>query len=119
VLGFASLYAKPLADRLAGAPHLTALIGALLASPYTYMTIVANVAGLVMLQNSFAMGRGIIAMPLSSAMSNVIPIAGGIALCGERLPNDPFAATMRAGAFVLTIVASAALAASDLGTGAN
>jgi len=114
-LGFASLYTKPLADRLAGAPDLAALAFVLAASPYTYLTIAANVAGLVMLQNSFAIGRGIIAMPLSSAISNVIPIAGGILAFGERLPDDPYAAAMRAGAFVLTIVASAALAAGDLG----
>jgi len=112
-LGFASLYTKPLADRLASAPDLAAVAAALLASPYTYLMIVSNVAGLVMLQNSFAMGRGIIAMPLSSAVSNVIPIAGGMAVFGERLPADPFAAAMRAGAFVLTIAASAALAAGD------
>ncbi len=118
-LGFASLYTKPLADRLAAAPDLAALAAVLLASPYTYLTIVTNVAGLVMLQNSFAMGRGIIAMPLSSAISNVIPIAGGIAVFGERLPGEPFAAAMRAGAFVLTIVASAALAAGDLGASAS
>ena len=73
-----------------------------------------------MLQNSFAMGRGIIAMPLSSAISNVIPIAGGfVRAFGERLPDDPFAAAMRAGAFVLTIAASAALAAADLGAVAS
>ena len=96
-----------------------ALALALIASPYTYLTIVTNVAGLVMLQNSFAMGRGIIAMPLSSAISNVIPIAGGIVAFGERLPDDPFAAAMRAGAFVLTIAASAALAAADLGAVAS
>jgi hypothetical protein len=118
-LGFASLYIKPLADRLATAPDLTALAAILLASPYTYLTIVTNVAGLVMLQNSFAMGRGIIAMPLSSAISNVIPIAGGIAVFGERLPGEPFAAAMRVGAFILTIVASAALAAGDLGAGVS
>ena len=117
-LGFASLYTKPLADRLAAAPDLGALVPTLLASPYSYLTIVANVAGLVMLQNSFAMGRGIIAMPLSSAISNLIPIVGGIAVFGERLPDDPRTATVRAGAFVLTIVASAALAAGDLGSGA-
>ncbi|MGH7914305.1 MAG: hypothetical protein ACREPW_06610 [Candidatus Binataceae bacterium] len=115
--GLASLYAKPLADRLGGAPDLAALAAGLLASPYTYLTIATNVAGLVMLQNSFAMGRGIIAMPLSSAISNVIPIAGGIAIFGERLPGDPFAAVMRMGAFVLTIAASAALAAGDLVAG--
>lgn len=118
-LGFAGLYTKPLADRLAGAPDLAAFAAALLASPYTYLTIVTNVTGLVMLQNSFAMGRGIIAMPLSSAISNVIPIAGGIAIFGERLPSDPFAAAMRAGAFAMTIAASAALAAGDLGAGAS
>ena len=114
-LGFAGLYTKPLADRLAAAPDLAVLATILLASPYTYLAIVANVAGLVMLQNSFAMGRGIIAMPLSSAISNVIPIAGGIAVFGERLPGDPLAAAMRAGAFALTIAASAALAVGDVG----
>ncbi|HVA39325.1 MAG TPA: hypothetical protein VNF49_01570 [Candidatus Binataceae bacterium] len=114
-LGFAGLYTKPLADRLAAAPDLAVLATVLLASPYTYLAIVANVAGLVMLQNSFAMGRGIIAMPLSSAISNVIPIAGGIAVFGERLPGDPLAAAMRAGAFALTIAASAALAVGDVG----
>jgi hypothetical protein len=118
-LGFASLYTKPLADRLAGSPDLAALAAGLLANPYTYLAIVTNVAGLVMLQNSFALGRGIIAMPLSSAISNVIPIAGGIAVFGERLPSEPFAAAMRAGAFALTIAASAALAAGDLGAGAS
>jgi drug/metabolite transporter (DMT)-like permease len=118
-LGFASLYTKPLADRLAAAPDLAALAAMLLASPYTYLTIVTNVAGLVMLQNSFAMGRGIIAMPLSSAISNMIPIAGGIAVFGERLPDNPLAAAMRTGAFMLTIAASAALAAGDRGAGAR
>jgi drug/metabolite transporter (DMT)-like permease len=119
VLGFASLYTKPLADLLAAAPDFAALTALLLTSPYTYLTIVANVAGLVMLQNAFAMGRGIIAMPLSSAISNVIPIVGGITVFGERLPGDPFAAAMQAGAFALTIAASAALAAGDLGAGAS
>lgn len=118
-LGFASLYTKPLADRLAAAPDLAALAAMLLASPYTYLTIVTNVVGLVMLQNSFAMGRAIIAMPLSSAISNVIPIVGGIAVFGERLPDTPFAAAIRTGAFVLTIAASAALAAGDLNAAAR
>lgn len=113
-LGFASLYAKPLADRLAGAADLSALARSLLVNPYCYLTIAANVAGLVMLQNSFAMARGIIAMPLSSAMSNVVPIIGGMAIFGEGLPHDSSAAAMRLGAFALTIVTSAALASGDL-----
>jgi hypothetical protein len=113
-LGFASLYTKPLADRLAAAEDLSAVAWSLMASPYSYLTVAANVAGLVMLQNSFAMARGIIAMPLSSAMSNVVPIIGGMAIFGERLPHDSYAAAMRLGAFALTIVTSAALAAGDL-----
>ncbi len=114
VLGFATLYAKPLADRLAAASGPSSLTWLLLASPFSYLTIAANLAGLVMLQNSFAMARGVIAMPLSSAISNVVPIVGGMAVFGERLPGNPSAAAMRLGAFVLTIVTSAALAAGDL-----
>jgi hypothetical protein len=104
-----------MANVLAGTPDVAALAAGLLASPYTYLAIAANVAGLVMLQNSFAKGRGIIAMPISSAISNLLAIAGGIAVFGERLPGSPFGASMRVSAFALTIAASAALAAADLG----
>lgn len=113
--GMGSLYTKALADSFASAQGITAaLAGGLLLSPWTYLIVVANVAGLIMLQNAFALGRGIIAMPLSSAFSNVIPIAGGIVAFGERLPADSFGAAMRVGAFVLTIAAGVALAAGDL-----
>jgi drug/metabolite transporter (DMT)-like permease len=117
VLGFASLYTKPLADRLAAASTRASLVSGVVTSPYLYLTIVANVTGLVMLQNSFALARGIIAMPLSSAVSNLIPIAGGIAMFGEWLPVDPVAAGLRASAFAITIAASAALAAGEVGSG--
>ncbi len=117
--GLGSLYTKALADVMAGAPDLAAIVAGLVASPYTYLVIAANVAGLVMLQNSFALGRAIIAMPLSSAFSNVIPIAGGIAVFGERLPGDPLGAALRVGAFALTIAASSALAAGELGADAR
>ncbi len=117
--GMGSLYTKALADALSGGAGLTTLAGALLLHPYAYLIVAANVAGLVMLQNSFALGRGIIAMPLSSAFSNVIPIIGGIAAFGERLPADSFGAAMRVGAFALTILAGIALAAGDLGAKAR
>ena len=68
---------------------------------------------MVMLQNSFHQARGIITMPLSGALSNLVPIVGGMLAFGERLPNDPIAAAMRVAAFVLTIAASTALAASE------
>lgn len=117
--GLGSLYTKALADALAPAPGAAALMAGVLASPYAYLVAAANVAGLVMLQNSFKMGRGIIAMPLSSAFSNIVPIAGGIAAFGERLPANPADAAMRVGAFALTIAAGMALAAGDLGAKAR
>ena len=45
----------------------------------------ANLAGMVMLQNSFHQARGIITMPLSSALSNLVPIVGGMLAFGEGL----------------------------------
>ena len=81
-------------------------------NPYVYGVIVTNIAGIVMLQNSFHSARGIIAMPLSSALSNLVPIAGGMLAFGERLPTDGAAAAMRVGAFALTIAAGVLLAGS-------
>jgi uncharacterized membrane protein len=81
-------------------------------NPYLYGLIVANIAGMVMLQNSFHSARAIIAMPLSGALSNIVPIAGGMIVFGERLPAGSMAAAMRVGAFVLTIAAGALLAGS-------
>jgi hypothetical protein len=63
-----------------------------------------------MLQNAFHQARGIIAMPLSSACSNVVPIVGGMVAFGEGLPANAVAAAVRIAAFVLTIGASALLA---------
>jgi len=51
-------------------------------------------------------------MPLSGALSNIVPIAGGMIVFGERLPADSMSAAMRVGAFVLTIAAGALLAGS-------
>jgi len=81
-------------------------------NPYVYGMIVANIAGIVMLQNSFHSARAIIAMPLSGALSNIVPIAGGMIVFGERLPAGSTAAAMRVGAFVLTVAAGALLAGS-------
>ena len=82
----------------------------IVSNPYGYGLIVANIAGIVLLQNSFHSARGIIAMPLSGALSNIVPIAGGMIAFGERLPAGSIAAAMRVGAFALTIAAGALLA---------
>ncbi|HXZ88749.1 MAG TPA: hypothetical protein VEF07_09270 [Candidatus Binataceae bacterium] len=106
--GLGSLYTKALADAFAA--HGSAAIAGIVGNPWLYLTIAANFAGLVMLQNAFHQARGIIAMPLSSACSNLVPIVGGMAAFGEQLPAEPIAAGMRVGAFVLTIGAGALLA---------
>ena len=83
---------------------------------WLYPRIVANIAGLILLQNSFHSARGIIAMPLSSAVSNVVPILGGMAAFSETLPADPSAALLRILAFALTIASSALLATGEMVT---
>jgi len=114
--GLAGLFTKAMTDAFE-ASSLDLEIGVIamgvITNPWVYATIVANLAGMVMLQNSFHQARGIITMPLSSALSNLVPIAGGMLAFGERLPTDPIAAAMRVAAFVLTIAASTVLAASQ------
>ena len=107
--GLAALFTKAMTDRLLG-DDSGSLALRIVANPYAYGLVVANFAGMVALQNSFHSARAIIAMPLSGALSNVVPIAGGMIAFGERLPADATSAAMRIGAFVLTIAASVLLA---------
>ena len=72
--------------------------------------IASNFGGLVLLQNSFHWARGIIAMPLSSGISNLVPIVGGIIAFDESLPPDSISVTLRIAAFILTILASVLVA---------
>jgi drug/metabolite transporter (DMT)-like permease len=110
--GLGSLYTKPLADTFvihtATNPTLR-----MFAHQWLYLVSATNIAGLILLQNSFHAARGIITMPLSSAISNVVPILGGMAAFAEALPAEPFAAFLRIAAFVLTIGSSALLAVGE------
>jgi hypothetical protein len=81
-------------------------------NPYLYAMMAANIGGTILLQNSFHSARAIIAMPLSGAMSNIVPIVGGMFVFSERLPADPIPAAMRVSAFGLTIIAGFLLAGS-------
>lgn len=110
--GLASLYAKAMTETFIAAPH-AAMTFRVAGNPYVYAAIIANSIGIVMLQNSFHELRGMIAMPLSSALSNAVPIVGGMIVFGERLPDAPAARAMRICAFVLTVVAAIMLAASQ------
>ena len=106
--GLGALFTKAMTLEFGGDAATLAL--RLLSNPYVYGVVVANIVGIVMLQNSFHSARAIIAMPLSGALSNIVPIVGGIVVFGERLPAGSTAAAMRVGAFVLTIAAGALLA---------
>ncbi len=107
--GLGALLTKAMTDNFAGS-DAGSLALRIAANPYAYAMVAANIAGIVTLQNSFHSARGIIAMPLSGALSNVVPIVGGMVAFGERLPADGASAAMRIGAFILTIAASVMLA---------
>lgn len=113
--GLGSLYPKAITDDLFGGAELPrAMVLVVMSNPYVYLTMITNIAGLILLQNSFVRARGLIAMPLSSALSNLIPIAGGMVAFGERLPEVPTLAGLRVAAFVLTIVAGLMLSTDRL-----
>ncbi len=106
--GLAGLYTKGMTDSLAvGGGEIVIRV---LTNPWVYAMMAANISGMIMLQNSFHQARGIITMPLSSGLSNLVPIAGGMLAFGEHLPKDPTAAAMRVAAFLLTVIASTMLA---------
>ena len=109
VFGLAGLFTKAMTENFLG-DDAGPIALRIATNPYVYGVIAANIAGIVALQNSFHSARGIIAMPLSSALSNVVPIAGGMLAFGEHLPSDHAAAAMRISAFILTIAAGALLA---------
>jgi drug/metabolite transporter (DMT)-like permease len=113
VFGLNSLYTKALADIFAANSGYAIAVQTAV-SPWFYLMIATNLGGLVLLQNSFHWSRGIIAMPLSSAISNLVPIAGGIIAFDETLPHDPRLAALRIAAFALTIVASMPLAGAEI-----
>ncbi len=110
--GLGSLYTKPLADTFAAHASADPMLR-MFVQPWLYLISAANIAGLILLQNSFHAARGIIAMPLSSAISNLVPIVGGMLAFGEVLPAEPTAASLRIAAFALTVGSSALLASAD------
>jgi len=100
-LGLGSVYAKA----LAGAPSF-----ATVESAYVLLTLAANLVGFVLQQASFQAGRAVVVMPLSSVVSNFVPIIGGIIVFDESLPAHGTAAILRPLAFALAIGGVALLA---------
>ncbi len=102
MLGLGSVYAKGLAD----ASSFTAAVE----SAYLALTVAANLVGFVLMQAAFQAGRGVVVMPLFSALSNLVPIIGGIVIFDESLPRHGAAAVLRPLAFTLAIVGAGLLA---------
>ena len=109
--GLASVFTKAMTDAFEASGAGLAM--RLITDPWIGPMLASNITGMVMLQNSFHQARGIITMPLSSALSNLVPILGGMIAFGERLPSDPVAAAMRVTAFALAVGASLTLAVSE------
>jgi len=101
ILGLAAVYAKGLANGIGLTPD---------AGLHLLLTIGANLVGFAMMQAAFQRGRGVVVMPLMAALSNLVPIIGGILVFGEALPSEEPAAVLRPLAFTLAIFGAALLA---------
>jgi uncharacterized membrane protein len=108
VLGLAAVYAKGLANGIG----LTAD-----AAFHLLLSVAANLVGFAMMQAAFQRGRGVMVMPLFAALSNLVPIIGGILVFGEALPSQEPAAVLRPLAFTLAILGAALLAGFGEHTG--
>jgi len=101
LLGLASVYAKGLANNVS--PTSAAAIG------YLLLMSGANIVGFALMQAALQVGPGVVAMPLFSALSNLVPIVGGILVFGETAPSGA-PHILRPIAFALTLVGGALLA---------
>lgn len=108
LLGLASLYAKGLAVALSQGPPQEPW-ASLALNPYLWCTFLGNVLGFILLLSAFQWGRAGIVPPLSSAPANLIPVAGGLLVLGERLPPS-MALVLRLIAIVLTLSGATVLA---------
>jgi drug/metabolite transporter (DMT)-like permease len=107
-LGLASVYAKGLAVVLAQGSRQE-FWASLAFNPYLWLTFLGNVLGFILLLSAFQQGRAGIVLPLSSAPANLIPVAGGLLVLGERLPPS-MALVLRLIAIVLTLSGATVLA---------
>ncbi len=102
MLGLGSMFAKNFAT--AGEANPQAMVA------YLLLTLGANLLGFVWMQAAFQAGRGVVVMPIFSALSNLVPIIGGIVVFGEALPEQGAGVWLRPLAFVLAIAGAGLLA---------
>lgn len=102
VLGLAALFAKVLAV----APSFAdALMGSAL-----WLTLATNLAGFGLTQSALQNGRGVVVVPIFSVLSDLVPIAGGLWVFAEPLPEKPLDLVFRLLAFVFALAGAALLA---------
>ena len=94
---------------LIGLPHHPTP-AALLASPLLYATAGAHGLGFVLLQRAFQHGDALASLAPMTAATNLLPIAAGVLLLGERLPADGPALVLRVAAFAAAVAGAWALA---------
>lgn len=107
-LGLASIYAKGFAIAISKVPS-QGIWASLAFNPYLCLTLLSNLIGFALLLGAFQRSRAGIVLPLSAALSNLVPIAGGMVALGERLPLRE-AMVLRLAAIVLTISGATILA---------
>lgn len=102
VLGLAAVFAKLLAT--------AASITEALKSSALWLTLGTNIGGFALMQAALQNGRGIVVVPIFAVLSDMVPIAAGLAIFHEGLPDDTARATLRLLAFALGLGGTAALA---------
>jgi hypothetical protein len=83
---------------------------ALLASPFLYATAAAHGLGFVVLQRAFQHGSAIASLGPMTAATNLLPMAAGVLLLGERLPAGGVDLALRLAAFAAAAAGAWALA---------
>ncbi len=102
ILGLAGVFAKLVAT--------ASSLGEALQSSAVWLMVGSNLGGFALMQAALQNGRGVVVVPIFAMLSDVVPIAAGLTIFHEGLPDDPAAAALRLGAFALALGGAAALA---------
>jgi drug/metabolite transporter (DMT)-like permease len=81
--------------------HVTALIVAVLRSPYPYLTVACSAVALLIFQTGLQRCRVSIVGPVSNISGSIFFIVTGTWLFGERLPASPVGLSLRLGGILL------------------
>ena len=114
LLGLGSLWAKGLVAAVSSAER-GQVVGTLITEPYFYLTAAGNLVGFAILLTALRNTRSGVVFALSSTLSNLVPILGGMAALGEPLPAGAGPAALRIASLLLTIGGAASLARFDPG----